>query len=73
MSGTRGISATKTLEGYAMTGDDYLPEFRSSVKRYLKEIADELRRMNKLKGLELGLRLENGTSERNWLDEIMED
>lgn len=56
-----------------MTGDDYLPEFRSSVKRYLKEIADELRRMNKLKGLELGLRLENGTSERNWLDEIMED
>jgi hypothetical protein len=56
-----------------MTGDDYLPEFRASVKCSLKEIANELKRMNKLKALVLSLRLENGTSERNRLDEIMED
>ena len=53
--------------------DDYLPEFHTSVKCSLKEIANELNRMNNLKALVLGLRLENGTSERNRLDKIMED
>lgn len=48
-------------------------EFLAAVKSYMREIAKELKRMNKLKALALGLRLENGTSERNRLDEIMED
>ena len=48
-------------------------EFFAPVKSYMREIAKELKRMNKLKALVLSLRLENGTSERNRLDEIMED
>ena len=48
-------------------------EFFAAIKSYMRKIAEELKRMNELKALALGLRLENGTSARNRLDEIMED